>query len=241
MASWGHSEWTIEVLDIVSLCRWPHGLEQPKTRTGYIVYMHINNTTLVHVVRGWRVCVCVNSLAPGKFQWNFRYVIFKWILVVDGRGISCEIALILMSLDVINDQWTLVQVMAWCRQVPSHYLSQCWPRSLSPYGVTRPQGVNTLRPRQNCRHFADDTFRCIFLNEDVWLSLKISLKFVPKVRIINIPALVQIMAVLELKLLFVFKSYWSVHYVRLCALWFRWVNHNDGQGVHQMIVWVRYG
>ena len=31
--------------------------------------------------------------------------------------------------------------MAWCRQATSHYLSQCWPRSMSPYGVTRPQWV----------------------------------------------------------------------------------------------------
>ena len=42
--------------------------------------------------------VPINSLAPGKFEWNFRYVIFKWTLVIDGRGISCEIALIVMSL-----------------------------------------------------------------------------------------------------------------------------------------------
>ena len=34
--------------------------------------------------------------------------------------------------------------MAWCRQSTSHYLSQCRPRSLSPYGVTRPQWVNTF-------------------------------------------------------------------------------------------------
>ena len=81
----------------------------------------------------------VNYLAPGKFEWNFSYVIFKQILVIDGWGISCEIALILMSLDFIDDQSTLVQVMAWCHQATSHYLSQCWPRSLSPYGVTRPQ------------------------------------------------------------------------------------------------------
>ena len=55
-------------------------------------------------------------------------------------------------------------------------------------------GVNTLRPRQNWRYFADDIFKCIFLNENAWISLKISLKFVSKVRIDNIPALVQIMA-----------------------------------------------
>ena len=53
---------------------------------------------------------------------------------------------------------------------------------------------NTLRPRKNGRRFADNTFKRIFLNENVWISLKISLKFVPKGSIINIPALVQIMA-----------------------------------------------
>ena len=51
--------------------------------------------------------------------------------------------------------------------------------------------INSLRPRRNKRHFADDIFKCIFLNENVRISIKISLKFVPKG---PIPALVQIMA-----------------------------------------------
>ena len=38
--------------------------------------------------------------------------------------------------------------------------------------------INTLRPRQNSRHFPDDIFKCIFLNENVWISIKISPKFV---------------------------------------------------------------
>ena len=54
--------------------------------------------------------------------------------------------------------------------------------------------LNTLRPRQNGRHFADDIFKCISWNENARISLKISLKFVPKVRINNIPSLVHIMA-----------------------------------------------
>ena len=54
--------------------------------------------------------------------------------------------------------------------------------------------INTLRPRQNGRRFADDTFRRIFLNDNVRISIKISLKFVPKGPINNNPALVQIMA-----------------------------------------------
>ena len=83
-----------------------------------------------------------NSLAPGRFEQNFRQVIFKLISVTDGWGISCKIALRCMLLDLTDDKSTLIEVMAWCRQAPSHYLSQCWPRSLSPYGVTRPQWVN---------------------------------------------------------------------------------------------------
>ena len=47
-----------------------------------------------------------------------------------------------MSRDLIDGKSTLVQVMAWCRQARSHYLSQCWSRSMSPNGVTRPQWVN---------------------------------------------------------------------------------------------------
>ena len=41
--------------------------------------------------------------------------------------------------------------MAWCHQATSHYLSQCWPRSLSPYGFTRPQWVNVI-------HYMDELF-----------------------------------------------------------------------------------
>ena len=32
--------------------------------------------------------------------------------------------------------------MVWCHQASSHYLSQCWPKCMSPYGITRPQWVN---------------------------------------------------------------------------------------------------
>ena len=77
----------------------------------------------------------------------------------------------------------------------THWFLCCGRFLFSHQGVTTPRGtVNTLRPRQNGRHFSDDIFICIFLNENVWISIKNSLKFVPRVRINNIPALVQIMA-----------------------------------------------
>ena len=64
-----------------------------------------------------------------------------------------------------------------------------WQHSVTLYGF-----LNSLRPRPNRSHFADDIFTCIFLNENVWFPIKISLKFVPKGPINYIPALVQIMA-----------------------------------------------
>ena len=110
--------------------------------------------------------------------------------------------------------------MSWCRQAPSHYLNQCWPTSLTTYGVAIPQWVKVLIFQDTPHHppqpslamlsilwtclfilthwgrdkMADDIFKCLFLNKNVWISLKISLKFLPKVRNNNIPTLVQIMA-----------------------------------------------
>ena len=37
--------------------------------------------------------------------------------------------------------------------------------------------INTLKPRQNGRHFPDDNFKCTFLNENVSISIDISLTF----------------------------------------------------------------
>ena len=68
-----------------------------------------------------------------------------------------------------------------------------WSHSIYVY-IYIYMGFNTLRPTQNGRHFPDDILKWIFLNENVWISNKISLKFVPKVPINNIPTLVQIMA-----------------------------------------------
>ena len=52
--------------------------------------------------------------------------------------------------------------MAWCRQATSHYLSQCWPSSMSPYGVTRPQWVNLSWKCESV--FIWDPFQCLWLH-----------------------------------------------------------------------------
>ena len=56
--------------------------------------------------------------------------------------------------------------------------------------IPRGRWVNTLRLRQDGRHFADDTFKRILLNENDRISIKISLKFVAKGPNNNISALI---------------------------------------------------
>ena len=60
--------------------------------------------------------------------------------------------------------------------------------------VGRHSEINTLRPRQNGRHFPDGIFKWIFLNENVWILINISLKSVPRGPINDIPTLVQVIA-----------------------------------------------
>ena len=76
--------------------------------------------------------------------------------------------------------------------IPHLYLDLTWTWSAAE--VTKVALVNTLRLRQNGRHFPDDIFKCIFLNENVYILIKISLKFVPKGPIKNNPPSERMMA-----------------------------------------------
>ena len=75
------------------------------------------------------------------WTWNFRPVIFKLnfemveVSFVNFPADECH------SFD-LTEKSAWVQVMACCHQATSHYLNQCWPSSVSPYGITRPQWVN---------------------------------------------------------------------------------------------------
>ena len=83
-----------------------------------------------------------------------------------------------------------------CPPLTCTALAQCsgqvWNYALA--NKWHPTHSNTLRQRENGRHFPDDNFKCIFMDGNVKISIKMSLKFVPKAPINNIPALVQIMA-----------------------------------------------
>ena len=73
-------------------------------------------------------------------------------------------------------------------------LNDMFMDSYKPYQANNPWYINRLRLRQNGHNFADDIFKCIFANENVWILIKISPQFVPKGPINYIPSLVPIMA-----------------------------------------------
>ena len=74
----------------------------------------------------------------------FQNAIFNFVLILSILRSSNENAFRWMPSDLTDDKPTLVQVMAWCRQATSHYLSQYWARFMSLYGIIRPQWVNHL-------------------------------------------------------------------------------------------------
>ena len=87
-------------------------------------------------------CQCFNPLAPGRSECDYKNVIFNLVLLIGIFRSSHDKVLRWMPHDHTADKSTLVQVMAWCHQATSHYLSQCWLSFLSPYCVARPQWVN---------------------------------------------------------------------------------------------------
>ena len=101
-------------------------------------------------------------------------------------GIFYEIAQIWMSLDLTDDQSTLVQVMAWCYQTTSHNLSH-----MTSLG----HNELTLLPLDKMASIlANHIFTWIFLNENDRIPIQISQRFVPRSPLDNKLALVQVMA-----------------------------------------------
>ena len=55
-----------------------------------------------------------------------------------------KITLWWMQQNMLDGDPTCIQVMAWCCLATNYYLSQCWPWSISPYGISRPQNCLLL-------------------------------------------------------------------------------------------------
>ena len=62
-----------------------------------------------------------------------------------------------------DDKSTVVQVMAWCHQAPSHYLNQCWP-SWSLYNSIKlcPCRLSSCECKPGTREFHGNKFNPVF-------------------------------------------------------------------------------
>ena len=96
---------------------------------------------------------------------SFRSVIYEHMLGMKFFSTSYEIALRWMSQNRFHDKSTLVQVMAWCHQATSHHVSQCWPRSMWPYGVTKPQCVEKAPINKAPWHYLGQCFYWLIINK----------------------------------------------------------------------------
>ena len=142
----------------------------------------------------WMVCLCNLVYQVNELENLIKIVIkilmhliwINWQLDMLVSNLKIECFLLLITL--------IKQVAGYLKKYSSHFA--LYSDIFATYTCENVQYkyLNTLRPGQNWRHFADNIFKCIFLNENVWIPTKISLKFVPKGPINNIPALVQIMA-----------------------------------------------
>ena len=90
---------------------------------------------------------------------------------------------------------------------------------------------------KNGRHFPDYIFKCIFLNENIWIPITISLKFVPKARINNIPALVQTMAWCRPDDKPLSKPMMVRLLTHICVAPPQWVKHHCFCNVHFDMIW----
>ena len=84
--------------------------------------------------------------------------------------------------------------------------------------------INTLKLRQNGCHFPNNILKSIFLNENIWISIKISLNFVPNGPINKPPALVQRMAWHRPGTKPLSEPIMVSLLTHLCVTWPQWVN-----------------
>ena len=147
-----------------------------------------------HITDSLRRDWWINTLRPRQNGRHFADTIFKCIFLNENIWIPIKTSLKFVPQGPINNIPALFQIMAW-RRPGDKPLSEPMMVSLTMHiCVTQPQWVNTLRPRQDGRHFPDDSLKWIFFKGQSWIVIKISLKFVPRGLLNNIPALVQVMA-----------------------------------------------
>ena len=123
----------------------------------------------------------------------------------------------------------LVQIMAWHRTGDKPLFDPMMIILLMHIYVSRslneltPMALNSSPPRQFGGKIADDIFKCIFVNENDWISIKISLKFIPKSPIDNKSVLDQVMAWRRQAPSHYLNQCWPSFLTHICGTRGRWV------------------
>ena len=121
----------------------------------------------------------LNTLRPRQNGCHFADYIFKCISFNENVWIPIKISLKFVPKGPINNSPSLVQMMVWRRPGAKPLSEPMMVSLLTHICVTRPQWVNTLRPRQDGQHIAEDIFKCIFFKKIFRILDEISLKYVP--------------------------------------------------------------
>ena len=203
-------------------------------RRAQVQYLWNNTDSGVLIMFLWcenvaSLTLVFNTLRPRQYCRHFADGTFKRIFMNENVWILIMISLKLVPKVRINNIPGLVQIMAWRRMAQVQYLWNntdsvvlimfLWCENVASLTLV----FNTLRPRRYCRHFADGTFKRIFMNENVWILIMISLKFVPKVRITNIPGWVQIMAWRRRATSQYLNKWWYVLLTHICITRPQWI------------------
>ena len=145
----------------------------------------LQHTPLTHWGRVTHICVSDltrigsdNGLSPGRRQAIIRTNV--GIMLIGPLGTNFSEMLI--EIHTFSFKKMRLKVSSAKRRpfcLGLNDLMMGWGHNHSKGHLRTPQTTNTLRPRQNGRHFPDAIFKWIFLNENIWISINISLKFVP--------------------------------------------------------------
>ena len=163
-----------------------------------------------------------------------RYVSGNWISIGSDNGLLSvrHQAITWASADLLSirpletnfsEIWIKVQDFSFIK-MHLKMSSAKWRSFCQLHRMGYGQHLNSLRPRQDGRHFPDDIFLCIFSNENVSMSIKISLKFALEGRINNIPALVQITAWRRPGDKSLSEPVMVSLLTHICVAWPQWVN-----------------
>ena len=83
----------------------------------------------------------------------------SWIMFCLHHGCDTWYTQYYLILDLVKNKSYTIS-LAWCYQLTSHYLNQCWTRSPTPYGVIRPQKFKTA----SANNFQVPTDICLMVN-----------------------------------------------------------------------------